>query len=394
MKTKIYRFATFLIASLLMISCVSEEIKVPASKKNEILSFVIKKGDISKPLDILENTISGTVDSSFDLNDITLEVLISDGATISPDPASIKSINGPLTFVVTAVNGKERTYNVLVSKTQSSDNSILEFNITTPYFLTSAKIDQQTGSITKRLPSFVDLANLSVDLKYADNATISPDPKTITDYSSPVDFIVKSESGIEKTYQVKLEHMNINMSESCTDSNANKWFGGDNRTDAPDILPFDRNIGTGQTVLLSKDLTPSVFSIHLLEGFAYAQTYDPYRGDVILKLIIRDEKQKIIASTETTVPGNFNGGFVPFDLQNLHLFLEAGKEYVFYWYLVDGAALGIMSGSSANKSSGSGFCFQTGYSGSSKVSTGTTLEDLSVWYKHTWHFNMQLEGKE
>lgn len=394
MKTKIYRFATFLIASLLMISCVSEEIKVPASKKNEILSFVIKKGDVSKPLDILENTISGTVDSSFDLNDITLEVLISDGATISPDPASIKSINGPLTFVVTAVNGKERTYNVLVSKTQSSDNSILEFNITTPYFLTSAKIDQQTGSITKRLPSFVNLANLSVDLKYGDNATISPDPKTITDYSSPVSFTVTSQSGVQKEYQVKLEYMDVAKIESCTESNAWKWFGGDDRTNVPDLLPYDRNIGTGQAVILSKDLVPTTFSVHLRDGFRYFDTYTDYNKAVTLKLIIRNENGTIITSTTTEVSGQFTGGFVPFDLQSLHIFLEAGKAYVFQWYLVDGAALGITSTSSGNTNAGSGFCFSSGYSGESYVSTNTNLEQSDVWYQHEWHFNIELEGKE
>jgi hypothetical protein len=46
MKTKIYQFVTFMIVSLCMISCVSEEVTVPASKKNEILSFVIKQGEV------------------------------------------------------------------------------------------------------------------------------------------------------------------------------------------------------------------------------------------------------------------------------------------------------------------------------------------------------------
>jgi len=276
----------------------------------------------------------------------------------------------------------------------STENTVLEFKINDQYLITNVKIDEQTGIITKRLPEFIDFKNLNVDLKISESASITPDPKNIKDYSSPVTFIVKSESGLEKTYQVKLEHMDVNKYESCTDSNAHKWFGGDNRTDAPDILPFDRNIGTGQTVLLSKDLVPSRFGIHLQEGFHYDETHTPYWGEVKLKLIIRDENKKTIASTETSVSANFSGGFISFDLQNQHLLLEAGKKYVFYWYLVDGESLGITAGSSGDISNGSGFCFQTGYSGYSKVRNKTTLEDLSVWYEHPWHFNMEIEGKE
>lgn len=394
MKTKIYRFVTFMIASLCMISCVSEEVTVPASKKNEILSFVIKQGEISVPLDILENSISGNVSNDFDLNNVTLEVLISDGATISPDPATITSIEGPLTFVVTAPNGKERTYNILVSKAQNTDNAVLEFNVTTPYFLTNAKIDLQTGLITKRLPSFVDLTNLNVDLKYSTNATISPDPKTITDYSSPVNFTVTSESGAQKQYQIKFEHMDVTKIESCTESNAWKWFGGDNRSNVPDLLPYDRNIGTGQAVVLSKDLVPTNFSVHFREGFMYFDTYTEYKQAVTLKLIIRNENGTVITSTTTEVSGQFVGGFVPFDLQPLHLFLEAGKTYIFQWYLVDGAALGVTATSSGNTNEGSGFCFSSGYSGESNVSANTNLEQSNAWYQHEWHFNIALEGKE
>lgn len=273
-------------------------------------------------------------------------------------------------------------------------NSILEFKITTQSLLIDAEIDEQTGLITKRIPAFIDLSNLNVALILSEGASISPDPATITDYSSPVTFTVKSQSGAKKVYQVKLAHMDINKVESCSEANASKWFGGDNRTNVPDLLPYDRNIGTGQSVILAKDLVPSTFSVHLSEGFRYFDTYADYNQAVTLKLIIKDGNGATLASTTTAVSGQFTGGFVPFDLQPLHLFLEANKTYVFYWYLVDGAALGVTTGSSGNTNSGSGFCFNTGYWGESYVSTNTSLEQQSAWYQHEWHFNIELEGKE
>ena len=394
MKTKIYRFATFLFISLLMISCVSEEASSSGGKENAILAFSINKGDISIPLNILDNSITGNIPGDFDLRGISLEVLISDGAKISPDPETIDAINGPLTFIVTSANGKERTYNVSVNKEQSAENSILEFNITTAYLSTNAKIDQETAIVTKRLPAFIDLANLNIDLKYSEGASISPNPATITDYSSPVNFTVTSQSGVQKVYQVKLEHMDVTKISSCSDANAWKWFGGDNRTNAPDILPYDRNIGTGQAIVLSNDLTPLSFSVHFREGFRYFEDFSDYRKAVTLKLIIKDQVGETVATTTTNVSEQFTGGFVPFNLEPLHLFLEAGKTYVFFWYLVDGAALGVTASSSGNTDNGSGFCFNSGYAGESSLSTNTNLEQPSAWYQHGWHFNIELEGKE
>lgn len=396
MRTKLYRFTTLLLLSIFMFSCASDEKTTPLSAENKILSFNIIKGDVTKQFDISEGSITGKVASDFELNDMKISVSIPKGATISPDPGIITSITGPFNLIVTAENGQKKAYEISIKRELSVDNFILESKINTQYFSTSPKIDGETGIITKRLPESIDLKNLSIDLKYSKYATITPDPKTVKDYSSPVSFTVKSESGIEKVYQVKVEHMNINKFESCSEANATKWFGGDNRInkDYKWLVPYERNVGTGQAIVLSKDLTPLVFSIHLDTGFRYDETSTEYNKPVVLKLIIRDENQKILGHTTTTVSGQFNGGFVPFDLKGLNLFLEAGKTYNFYWYLVDGTLLGVNTGSSGNTKSGTGFCFSTGYTGESRISENNTLEDFSVWYKHDWHFNIQLEGKE
>jgi len=375
-----------------MLSCASED--KPLSTENTIQSFVITKGSISKEFNISENSIIGKVNSEFELNQISLAVSIPKGATISPDPTTITSITGPFTFIITAENGENKTYNISIERELSIENSLLEFSINTPYFSTSPTIDQQNGSITQRLPQFVDLTNLNVTIKYSKYASISPDPNIIKDYSSPVNFTVKSESGTERVYQVKLEHMDIDRFESCSEANAWKWFGGDDRTNAPDILPYDRNVGTGQAIKLVKDLTPLTFSIHLREGFSYFGADTRYNKAVTLKLIIRDQEGKMLTSTTTDVPGEFNGGFIPFNLEKLNLFLEADKTYVFYWFLVNGESLGVYAGSSGNTNDGSGFCFESGYSGESKISKNSNLEELNTWYKHEWHFNIQLEGKE
>ncbi|MBL0736540.1 DUF5018 domain-containing protein [Flavobacterium sp. GN10] len=391
MKTKVNLFKVIFFISLLMASCVAE---VSLSNENTIQSLTITKGGITKEFSIVENSISGIVESTFELEDINLNVSIPKGATINPDPATIKSINGPLTFVVTAENGDVKNYNVDIKREPSTDNFILEVNVKTPNLLLSADIDNEKGLITKRIPESNDLKDLNVEIKFSKYATIIPDPKTIRDYSEPVNFTVTSESGVEKSYQVKFEHMNFTVSRSCSETNASKWFGGDNRTNAPDLLAFDRNVGTGQTVIVDKNLVPSAFSINLLEGFAYYDGKQKYNKPVTLKLIIKDASFNVLATTTTIVPEYFDGGLVPFDLQKLNLYLEAKKAYSFYWYLVDGEKLGVSSASSGDINAGSGFCYNSGYSGESRISRNNSLENASVWYKHEWHFNIALEGKE
>lgn len=395
MKTKIQQFAFFFFTSILLISCASEE---NLSAENTIQSFSITKASVIKEFSIKENSITGIVESTFELNDISLTITLPNFATISPDPTTIKSINGPLVFAVTAQNGETKNYTVDIKREPSKENAILEFNINTPNLLLRADIDDQPGFINKRLPEINDLKNLDVELKISKHATITPDPATIKDYSSPVSFTVKSESGAEKVYVVNLLHMNHYVLRSCSEANSWKWFGGDDRIDAPDdILPYNRNVGTGQIIIVDKNLVPSSFSIHLSDGFSYYTSKQHYNLPVTLKLIIKDEKRNILAQTTTEVSGQFYGGFVPFDLQKMNLYLEAGKAYSFYWYLVDGEKLGITAGSSANRYDGSGFCFNSGYAGQSRLSANTTLEDLEnshVWFEHEWHFNIELDGKE
>jgi hypothetical protein len=391
MKTKLYLFATSMFILLSILSCTSED--KPLSTENTILSFAITKAGISKEFNISESSIIGKVNNDFQLDQISLAVSIPKGATISPNPSTITSISGPLTFIVTAENGDKRTYNVSIERELSIENSLLELSINTPYFSTNPKIDEQNSSITQRLPEFIDLKNLNIDVKHSKYASISPDPSTIKDYSSPVNFTIKSESGKERIYKVTFEHMTTNRFESCSKMNAWKWFGGDNRTNAPDIKPYDRNVGTGQAILLSKDLTPTTFGIHLDGGFSYFETGEQYDKVVTLKLIIRDEQGKKLATTTTEVIGGFNGGFIPFDLEKQNLFLEADKTYIFYWYLVNGESLGITASSSGNTSDGTGFCFESGYSGESKISKNTSLEG-NTWGQHPWHFNIELKGKE
>lgn len=389
---KVYSIIILLILSSLVLSNCTE---VPLSNENKILSITLTRGNFTKSFDIVENSIVGTVDSSIDLDGLSLNVPISKGATISPDPSKINSITGDFSFTVTAENGDVKIYTVSIKRLLSTENSLLELTINSNGLTFKPQINSQNNTINQRIPSFINLTSLDVSLRYSNRATISPDPTSIKDYSTPVKYTVTSESGDKKEYLVTLTPMLDSFSESClTNMNANKWFGGDNRTNTPDILPNDRNVGTGQAVKFNTDVNPQVFTVLMNSGFKFFSTQNNYNQNVQLKLNIRDANGKIIASTNTTVLGTFNGGAITFNIGNLNLFFKQDTTYIFQWFLIDGIPLGINTGSLGNSNPGTGFCFSGGYSAEASQRKGTSLEDTSVWYSHSWNFNIEISGKK
>lgn len=364
---------------------------------NEILSFTLNKGNYTQDFSIGDSSIEGEVESQIDLVDINLDVQISQDATIDPKPNTVTSISEPFTFTVTAENGDKRDYLISINRKLSVENSILEFRIDTESFSTQATVDEENRIISQRLPEYLDFSNLDVSIEISDRAILSPSSEDPLDFSSPVNLIVTSESGVEKEYTVELSPMTENFSVTCDEMNVSKWFGGDNR-DAPqyDMVPFDRNVGTGQIVKLDQDLFPSTFGVHLDRNFEYSEGSVPFNASVELKLNIRTKDGNLLGSSIANVFPSFTGGFIDFDLRGLDLFLKSNTEYVFQWYLLDGAALGVNAGSNGTNTNGdaSNFCFGGGYSGQSKLSQNTTLEDPEVWFTHGWNFNIRLNGKQ
>jgi hypothetical protein len=379
-------------------SCVYEpaELGTATNQDNRILSVELTQGSYSRFMDVDNNSVTGEVDESVGLSGINLNVVISENATISPDPSSITEINGPFNFTVTSLEGVQRIYVVNIDlevSGPSDDNFIVSFNINTPGGIIQADIDNTTNTINQRISATVDLSNLTVNGSISNNATISPPISSVSDFSNVVSYTVTSETGIARVYEVEITHLNTLITESCTTGSVSKWFGGYDFITSSTSIPFDRNVGTGQTLILDADTMPLDFSVFLDSDFRYYDADTPYDQSLEMRLNIRDDNGFIIGTVNTTVSDTFDGGEVVFDLEALELLLQAGRPYAFQWYVVDGAALGVMTRSKAeNSRGGSGFCFQGGQSCQIFVSEGNSPSDEEVWVAHPWNFNIAFRG--
>lgn len=365
------------------------------SSDNFITSFKLKKEDFSFEPDISSESIVGIVPSHILLEDISLEVEISESASIDPDPSTIVSISDTFAFSVTAENGDVREYQVDISRELSSENAIISFVAVSS--LNSILVDEvEDGVLFKRLPPFIDLGNMEVEVQISDFASITPNPSEVSDFTVPIVFTVTAENGNEKTYEVGFETMTNDFEVRCDDSNASKWFGGDDRVN-PDFPfgPYDRNVGTGQSIKFSHERNPEVFGVLFSHGFSYSQAGGYYDQDLEVKLNIRDETGIILTNTSVIIPPSFRGGWVYFDLKDLEVLLKADTTYLFTWQLVNGGELGVNTGSYGdNMNSGPEACSGIGFSGESRVAFETNLDTWNLWFEHPWHFNISMSGKE
>lgn len=395
MTKKLLRLGKVFLFAVLLVNTSCDEDEIILSDDNFIISFKVSTDEFEQNFDIIDNQIEGILPFQIDENNIRLDVVISEKATISPNPGSITSLNGPINFVVTAENGDENTYLVDIRGELSPENSIESFELKTNLFETLVDINEGEGIIIQKVLPNTDLTAVSSTVTISDKATISPDPTMVSDYTNPVSFTVTAENGETKEYVVTLEIMSEDYTTKCDIMNANKWFGGDDRVvpSNPDIEP--RNVGTGQTLIFQKDTYPTNFGFFLVDAFrGNGTTTENGDLELDLKLNIRDVDGNIISSTTTKLTGVFNGGWIDFDLSSLDIFMKKDTPYIFTYYLVNGEELGISSGSSGNANVDSGICGALGYSGQSKKKENTSLEDWNVWWEHPWHFNFRFQGKQ
>lgn len=153
----------------------------------------------------LENETSGdtiyvTFAQGTDLSKVTVETTeIHRSAKIDADPTKVTDWDKVQTFVVTAEDGTERTWVVVV---QSVLSSATDFQV---WFKNQMKINRVEDTIAVKLQNSETIASAAVDsFKVSVGASISPNPKEVK-WSESQKFTVTAEDGTEKTWVLTLD---------------------------------------------------------------------------------------------------------------------------------------------------------------------------------------------
>lgn len=135
-----------------------------------------------------------------DLSSIKLESSeIPEGATISPDLSSIKDWSKPQKITVTAEDGTEKTWVVVVSRVL---NAATDFQIA---FEKQFKVNRSGDTVYLKLQNGETIENAIVDSwSISEGAAISPNPDSVKSWEEYQTFEVIAENGDKKTWVLNL----------------------------------------------------------------------------------------------------------------------------------------------------------------------------------------------
>lgn len=190
---------------LFIFSCETTSETEVLNDGNLITSFAVQSGNLTADVQINGTEVEVFIPHDFDLTQVLLNLAVSQGAEISPNPSSITSLIDPIKFTITAENGDQRIYTITIVTEKSPENEMLSFIILDEATEIEAEIDQENNTVKYLFPHTWDLSQTTTKITISEKATISPDPDEVFDYSEPVVYTITAENGETRDYEVDLE---------------------------------------------------------------------------------------------------------------------------------------------------------------------------------------------
>ncbi|MDR1931750.1 MAG: DUF5018 domain-containing protein, partial [Spirochaetales bacterium] len=190
-------------------------LKIPVSidtSGNDITRFAITSPISAEGvIDHNSTMIDVSVPSGTNVTGMTFTVTHT-GASISPAPGTPLDFTSPQTFTVTAENDQQKTYKVTVNllpdnsvpggggMDAASSNDITGFAITSPVSAEGVIVPDST-MIDVSVPFGTNLSGMNFTATHT-GASLSPEPGTPLDFTSPQTFTVRAENDQQKIYTV------------------------------------------------------------------------------------------------------------------------------------------------------------------------------------------------
>lgn len=195
-----YKIAIFLFIAFITACSSSDE---PLRSGNSITLFQLPINNelVNGQINQSNNTIIFNVTDA-NLTSLSPTIIISEGATINPSSGSRRDFNEIVRYTVTAENGTEKEYAVIVNNTiRSNENFIRLFQLNANEELINGEINQDLNTITFDLVG-ADLTSLSPIIEISDLATITPGSGVSQNFTESVFYTVTAENEDKRTYEI------------------------------------------------------------------------------------------------------------------------------------------------------------------------------------------------
>ncbi len=196
----------------LLIACSSSSDQQPLRTGNSISLFQLTiNGElVNGQINQSNNTIIFNVIDA-DLLSLTPTINFSEGATIDPSPNSSRNFNEPVRYTVTAENGIEREYVVIVNNTiRSGENFITLFQLMVNGATVDGEINQENNTVSFDLVG-ADVSSLTPSIEISEGASIVPGFGISQDFSESVVYTVTAENGEERSYEINVSNRPLSI---------------------------------------------------------------------------------------------------------------------------------------------------------------------------------------
>lgn len=180
-------------------------LSIAKSSESQLLTFTFSGLNPAIDAIIDETTKSVTALVPFGTNlKAMIPTLTIKGESVSPVSGVATDFTEPVKYTVKAEDGTEVAYTVTVTESKSSDAEITEFVISSLNPNVVGEINQETKKITINVPFGTDITKLVPTISFKGH-TINPLSRKATNFTNPVEYIVKAQDGTEVKYAVNVK---------------------------------------------------------------------------------------------------------------------------------------------------------------------------------------------
>lgn len=290
----IIAYLLFLLIGIVSCSEDPKEVEKPIELEKKILALAFQDIEMAKPVEIdhVAHTVQAYISDTNDINRLIPLFELSPNTTVSPIDGVAYSFASPLKFKVTATDGTFTEYTVSVTAIEyvapptvnlnnfklSTDQEAWAFALREGII---TKVDENNYTIEVHIHHEDDIGNLTASFELATGNTITPNPTTIIDYSSPVTFSVSHpDAEPVKNYTVTVIQHDEKEVVWTTDPIFNSVDGIDLFTSTSSFR-------------FNEDGTPMPFSayavkIDMTQGFNFVPYFNKTLGNMTVEEMVED----------------------------------------------------------------------------------------------------------
>ena len=325
MKT-IYKYFFISLVLLIAFSCSNDDDASPQeqilSNAKQITSFKFLaianqalQEDVIASINDVDKLIIAIVPYGTDVTALLPSIVVSPEASISS--TTTQNFSNPINYVVTAQDGSTDSYNVILSFTENTESTILNFDILASVNGVSDDsfgiIDEANKTIRLELPLDADITKLTPSISISAEATIAPSGEQ--NFTEPLSYVVTAQDGTETMYMVTVIYSQYEVLAAIYNANPNNTL---------DWNLTDRNISnwTGVTTLENGDVSAldmrekNLDVIPLEIGELKALTHLDVYGNNLTEFRLT-EKLWQLTQLETLRLSNNSIGSIPEQINNL-----------------------------------------------------------------------------